>query len=54
VTLTATVADAFPWSKGTPTGTVSFYSGTTLLGTGTLTAGTASRELLQQTCSPSL
>jgi Bacterial Ig-like domain (group 3)/MBG domain (YGX type) len=35
VTLTATVTSA----DGTPAGTVNFYSGTTLLGTGTLNAG---------------
>jgi sugar lactone lactonase YvrE len=39
VTLTATVASS---TTGTPTGTVSFYDGATLLGTGTLSAGTAS------------
>jgi hypothetical protein len=37
VTFTATVTSG----KGTPTGTVSFYDGTTLLGTGTLNSGTA-------------
>ncbi|HEY1500091.1 MAG TPA: putative Ig domain-containing protein [Acidobacteriaceae bacterium] len=36
VTLTATVASA---TTGTPTGTVSFYDGATLLGAGTLAAG---------------
>ena len=38
-TLTAQVASA---TTGTPTGTVSFYDGTTLLNTATLSAGTAS------------
>ncbi len=38
VTLTATVASA---TTGTPTGTVSFYDGATLLGPGTLAAGTS-------------
>jgi hypothetical protein len=38
VTLTATVRSS---TTGTPTDTVSFYDGTTLLGTQTLTAGTA-------------
>lgn len=38
VTLTATVAPVAP-GTGTPTGTVSFYNGTTLLATGTLAAG---------------
>ncbi len=38
VTLTATVAPVAP-GTGTPTGTVSFYNGSTLLGTGTLAAG---------------
>jgi CSLREA domain-containing protein len=38
VTLTATVAST---TTGTPTGTVSFYDGTNLLGTGTLAGGTA-------------
>ncbi len=37
VTFTATVAAP----SGTPTGTVNFYDGTTLLGTGTLSAGAA-------------
>jgi hypothetical protein len=37
VTFTATVSS----SAGTPTGTVSFYDGSTLLGPGTLTTGTA-------------
>jgi hypothetical protein len=37
VTFTATVSS----SAGTPSGTVSFYDGTTLLGTGTLSAGVA-------------
>jgi subtilase family serine protease len=37
VTFTATISS----SVGTPTGTVSFYDGTTLLGTGTLSAGVA-------------
>ncbi|MFI1494180.1 beta strand repeat-containing protein, partial [Streptomyces griseofuscus] len=39
-TLTATVT-AVPPGAGTPTGTVSFYDGATLLGTGTLIGGTA-------------
>lgn len=39
VTLTSTVVSA---TTGTPTGTVSFYDGSTLLGTATLTSGTAS------------
>ncbi|HEX3840160.1 MAG TPA: Ig-like domain-containing protein [Acidimicrobiales bacterium] len=38
VTLTATVAPVAP-GTGTPTGTVSFSNGSTLLGTGTLAAG---------------
>ena len=38
VTLTAKVVSA---TTGTPTGSVSFYEGTTLLGTGTLASGTA-------------
>jgi hypothetical protein len=41
LTLTARVADASTGSTGTPTGAVSFYDGTTLLGSGTLTGGTA-------------
>ena len=41
VTLTATVTDATPGSTGTPTGTVSFYDGSSLLGTGTLSSGAA-------------
>lgn len=41
VILTATITDASAESAGTPTGTVSFYNGTTLLGTSTLTAGVA-------------
>ena len=40
VTLTATVAPVSPLT-GTPTGTVEFFNGTTLLGTGTLTSGVA-------------
>ncbi|MGW3266600.1 Ig-like domain-containing protein, partial [Streptomyces sp. NPDC001056] len=40
VTLTATVA-AVPPGTGTPTGTVSFFDGATLLGTSTLVGGTA-------------
>ncbi len=40
VTLSATVTGA-AGSAGTPTGTVTFYDGTTLLGTGTLSAGLA-------------
>jgi hypothetical protein len=39
VTLTATVT---PSSSGTPTGTVTFYDGTTALGTGTLSSNNAS------------
>jgi hypothetical protein len=39
VTLTATVAGSA--GSATPTGTVTFYSGTTSLGTGTLSAGSA-------------
>ncbi|WP_414645961.1 Ig-like domain repeat protein [Bradyrhizobium sp. 26S5] len=41
VTFTATVAPASPTS-GAPTGTVSFFDGATLLGTGTLSGGSAS------------
>ena len=41
VTLTATVAAVSPLT-GTPTGTVTFYNGTTSLGTATLTNGVAS------------
>ena len=41
VVLTATVADASSGSTGTPTGTVTFYNGSTMLGTGTLAAGVA-------------
>ena len=41
VTFTATVSAASPGS-GTPTGSVTFYDGTTDLGTGTLSSGTAS------------
>jgi sugar lactone lactonase YvrE len=41
VTFTATVGSAGP----TPTGTVKFYSGTTLIGTGTLAGGTTSVAL---------
>jgi len=40
VTFTTTVKAASPGS-GTPTGTVTFYDGTTSLGTGTLSGGTA-------------
>ncbi len=40
VTLTATVAAISP-ATGTPTGTVQFYNGTTLLGTETLSSGVA-------------
>ncbi len=40
VTLTATVAAVSP-GAGTPTGSVQFFNGTTLLGTGTITAGVA-------------
>ena len=39
VVLTATVTDASPGSTGTPTGTVSFYIGSVLIGTGPLNAG---------------
>ena len=42
LTLTATVADATLNSTGTPTGTVSFFDGSTLLGTTMLSGGTAS------------
>jgi sugar lactone lactonase YvrE len=42
VTFTATVTS----SAGTPTGSVSFYDGTTLLGTGTLAAGIATYTTL--------
>ena len=41
VTLTATVAPVSPLT-GTPTGTVTFYNGTTSLGTATLSGGVAS------------
>ena len=41
VTFTATIAAAAPGS-GTPTGTVTFYDGTTAIGTGTLSDGSAS------------
>jgi hypothetical protein len=41
VTLTATVAAVSPGS-GTPTGTVEFWNGTAVVGTGALTGGTAS------------
>ena len=41
VTLTATVSDSSTGSTGSPTGTVSFYDGATLLGTSTVTAGVA-------------
>jgi len=41
VTFTATVTAQPGFYKGTPTGTVSFYDGTTLLGTGTLSGGVA-------------
>lgn len=40
VTLTATVAPVAP-GAGTPTGTVSYYDGASLLGTGTLSSGVA-------------
>jgi trimeric autotransporter adhesin len=43
VTLTATVAPVSP-GAGTPTGTVQFFSGTTPLGSGTLSAGVATIE----------
>jgi hypothetical protein len=42
VVLTANVADATAGSVGTPTGSVSFYDSTTLLGTAILSNGTAS------------
>lgn len=42
LTLTAQVMDTSAGSTGTPTGTVSFYDGTTLLGANTLTNSTAS------------
>ena len=42
LTLTAQVMNASAGSTGTPTGTVSFYDGTTLLGASTLTNSTAS------------
>jgi hypothetical protein len=42
VTLTATVTSASPWPL---TGTVEFFDGTVLLGTATLTGGTASRNV---------
>ncbi len=41
VTFTATVTAQRGFYKGTPTGTASFYDGTTLLGTGTLSGGVA-------------
>lgn len=41
VTLTATAGNATPSSSGIPTGTVSFYNGTTLLGTSSLANGVA-------------
>ncbi len=41
VTFTATVTVQRGFYKGTPTGTVSFYDGSTLLGTGTLSGGVA-------------
>jgi hypothetical protein len=41
VTLTASVTDVTPGSIGTPTGTVSFYNGATLLGTSSLASGVA-------------
>jgi hypothetical protein len=41
VTLTATVSDSSTGSTGSPTGTVSFYDGATLLGASTVTAGVA-------------
>jgi hypothetical protein len=41
LTLTAQVVDLTTGSTGTPTGTVSFYSGATLLGSSALTNGTA-------------
>jgi len=40
-TLTATASDSSTGSTGSPTGTVSFYDGTTLLGTSSITAGVA-------------
>src|SRR5205814_2052675 len=44
VTFIATVTDVAPGS-GTPTGLVSFYDGTTLIGTSTLVAGVAKLKL---------
>ena len=44
VTLTATVAAVAP-GAGTPTGTVTFSDGATILGTATLTGGTAARTV---------
>lgn len=41
VTLTATVSDSSTGSTGSPTATVSFYNGATLLGTSPVTAGVA-------------
>ena len=41
VTLTAMVSDSSTGSTGSPSGTVSFYDGTTLLGTSPLSAGVA-------------
>jgi hypothetical protein len=40
VTLTATVSSAGSGSSATPAGTITFYNGSTMLGTATLTAGT--------------
>jgi hypothetical protein len=45
VTFMATVSDVAP-GTGTPTGLVSFYDGTTLIGTATLVAGVARLRLL--------
>jgi hypothetical protein len=42
LTLTATVTDASPNSTGTPTGTISFFDGSTLIGTTALSGGMAS------------
>jgi CSLREA domain-containing protein len=42
LTLTASVTDATPNSTGTPTGAVSFFDGSTLLGTTALSGGTGS------------
>jgi len=41
ITLTATVSPATPPGPSTPTGTVTFYNGSSVLGTGTLAGGVA-------------